>query len=124
MSNDNDMTVTVGKTGTVSIEFIAGPLIMFWGLQRLRNQSKVSDFTGGNSDAILDSVAIDPNTLIPGETFPYGMAILAPSRDVTYDAVVRIIQQGQTLSEVPFRGELKANKAINCAGIITLVRTS
>ena len=117
-----DITAEVRGASMVTIEFAAGPLIMFWALQRLRNTTKVADFSGGNNDNVLDSVVIDPGTLVPGETFPYSMAILAPSADVQYNATVRVVQNGATLAHAPFAGSLDANKAINCAGMITLVK--
>jgi len=114
-----DIEVSLQKTGTVIVEFTVGPLIMFWGSQRIRAGKKIEEWSGNNDDALPDTVSIDPVTIQAGDTFPYSMAVFAPAQDVSYDALVRIIQGGQTIKDHHFTGQLSANKAVNCAGTIT-----
>jgi hypothetical protein len=115
-----NISADVLPIGAIVVEFVAGPLIMFWALQRLRDGKKVDDWSGDNRDAVADAVALDPASLQTGDTFPFSMAILAPAVDSAYDAIVRVVQNGQSIAEARFQDTLKANKAVNCAGVLTL----
>ncbi len=119
----DNIQATIQKTGTVIVEFTVGPLIMFWALQRIRSGKKLDDWSGNNDDAQPDVVSLDPVTIQVGDTYPYSMAVFAPASDVSYDAIVRIIQGGKTIQEHHFKDTLAANKAVNCAGTITFVVT-
>jgi hypothetical protein len=122
MSDDIDIDAKVQSVSPVTVEFTAGPLIMFWALQRLHGGQKVGDFSGDNRDNVPDAVTIDPAGLQAGETFPYSMAVMAPAADVQYQAVVQVVQAGKAVANHEFSGQLAANKAVNLKGTITLSR--
>src|SRR3569832_1753628 len=90
-----DIEVSLQKTGTVIVEFTVGPLIMFWGSQRIRAGKKIEEWSGNNDDALPDTVSIAHVTIQAGDTFPYSMAVFAPAQDVSYDALVRIMRGGR-----------------------------